>query len=66
VKQFEDRVKQVCKSSGLNQFRITQTGDEKAIQQTKIDELLKKKFNIQVNKSKYDVYPEFETMIDKP
>lgn len=54
VKDFEDKVKE-C-TSGINKFNILVDGQKKD-ENMLVSEVLKKKFQIQVNQSTYDVYP---------
>ncbi|CDW85989.1 UNKNOWN [Stylonychia lemnae] len=61
VAQFEAKVKQ---ETGLKSFKL-HTQENEEVPDQKIEELLKRKFQMQVNQNRYDVYPLFETMVDK-
>ena len=66
VKGFEERVKGECKAHGLNSFKI-HSETLKTQTELKLQDLMKSKFQIEVNGSKkYDVYPQFETMVEQP
>ena len=58
VDQFEQKVKETC---GATQFKII--ADNQAA--TTLGDILKRKFAIQVNSKKYEVYPQLETMIER-
>ena len=66
VKEFQDKVTSQCSSYGLRSFKVQSDAMKSQGDETKIEEVLKAKFNIEVNRvNKYYVYPQFETMIDR-
>ncbi len=57
VAELESKVKQ---ESGIKSFKVA-LPDKKL----KLEEATKSKFSIEVNKKTYEVYPVFETMVEK-
>ena len=63
VKQFEDKVKK--NAGSLSNFRVI-TNAKAAHDSLLIQDLIRSKFQIEVNKKPYNVYPLFENMVNKP
>eukprot|EP00347_Sterkiella_histriomuscorum_P008237 403345856 len=58
VAHFEQKVKE---QTGLKSFTL----DKQADKESKIGDVIKTKFQMEVNSKPYDVYPLFQTMVDK-
>lgn len=58
VKEFQEKVTKQCSSYGLKSFKLQSDAMKEQGDSTKIEEVLKSKFKIEVNNSnKYNVYP---------
>ena len=58
VEEFEKKVMSACPQ--LKTFKISSEGG------ANLEGVLKSKFSVQINKQKYDVYPQFESMVSEP
>ncbi len=69
VKQFEEKVRK--NASGVSSFKVIPGNAEalkqakQPVDQLKLQSLLRAKFQIEINRARYDVYPLFENMVDK-
>jgi hypothetical protein len=60
VQEFEEKVKSNC-GQHIKQFKVIigETGDKS------LGEIMKRRFHIEVNQKRYEVYPQLETMIER-